>query len=92
MDNPQMKFSKAAIFGRVLQVDRTDALTPEIARQILSLKLSTQDEHRFDELLPKARAGELTSVEQEQLESLNRAADVLSLWHSQARRTLQRLP
>ena len=90
MGNSQMEFSKAAIWSRVLDVDRADEISQDLASQFLSLQLSAQDEYRFHELLPKAQVGRLKSAEYEQLENLNHAADVLSLWHSQARRSLRR--
>src|SRR5687768_13072753 len=86
---PGMEFSEAAIFGRLFKVEQTDDLPLDLARHILSLKLSPQDDRRFDELLPKAQKGTLTAEEQEELENLNHVADVLSLWHSKARRALK---
>lgn len=89
MIEPSIEFSEAAIFSRLFQVEKTDDLSPELAKHILSLSLSPQDDRRFDELLPKAQNGTLTPEERVELESLNHVADVLSLWHSKARRALK---
>ena len=88
MVNPTIEFSEAAIFSRMLGAERSDDLSPDLARHILSLKMSSQDDRRLDELLPKAQVGTLTPAEHEELENLNHVADVLSLWHSKARRAL----
>ena len=85
---PDIEFSEAAIFGRLLEVEKAANLSPELPKHILSLKLSLQDDRRFDELLPKAQKGTLTPEEQAELDNLNHVADVLSLWHSKARRAL----
>ena len=87
-----MEYSEAAIFGRLLKVEQRDDLSPDLARHILSLKLSPQDDRRFDELIPKAQSGTLTEDERSELENLNHVADVLSLWHSKARLALKQLP
>lgn len=89
---PSIEFSEAAIFSRLLEIDKTDDLPPDLAKHILALKLSPQDDRRFDQLLPKARNGTLTAEEQTELENLNHVADVLSLWHSKARRALRQHP
>lgn len=88
---PGIEFSEAAIFSRLLKFEQTDDLSPELARYILTLRLSPQDDRRFDELLPKAQNGTLTVEENAELENLNHVADVLSLWHSKARRVLKSL-
>jgi hypothetical protein len=86
---PSIEFSEAAIFSRLLDVENSDDLSPELAKHILSLKLSPRDDRRFDELLPKAQSGSLSAEEQAELDNLNHVADVLSLWHSKARRALR---
>lgn len=82
------EYSEAAIFSRLVETEQVE-LSPELAHHILSLRLSPKDEQRFDELLPKARSGDLTAAEQAELDNLNHIADLLSLWHSKARRVLQ---
>lgn len=81
------EFSEAAIFGRLIEAEQED-LSPNLARHILSLQLSRKDERRIDELVPRAADGTLTPEEREELENLNHVADLLSLWHSKARRAL----
>lgn len=86
-----LDFSEAAIFSRLIEAEHA-GLSPELASHILSLRLSAADEQRIDQLLPKAQNGTLTSDEQEELENLNHIADLLSLWHSKARRALKQQP
>ena len=85
-----MEFSEAAIFSRLIEAEQDD-LSPELARHILSLRLSPKDEARIDALLPKSSAGTLSEDERDEIENLNHIADLLSLWHSKARRVLGQL-
>ncbi|WP_144972998.1 hypothetical protein [Bremerella volcania] len=82
-----MQFSEAAIFGRV--VESSGELSVEIAEHILSLAISADDQRRVKVLLEKNAGGLLTEAEHEELENLNHVADLLSLWHSRARRALR---
>ena len=88
MAHPATTFSEAAIFGRMVEAGN-DNLSPELARHILSLTISDADRKRVDELLEDARNGTLSSAEEEELANLNHVADLLSLWHSKARRVLK---
>lgn len=81
------QFTEAAIFGRV--VERSGQLSPEIAEHILSLGISQRDQERVHALLEKNAQGMLTDDERGELENLNHVADLLSLWHSRARRVLK---
>jgi hypothetical protein len=89
--SPTIEFNEAAIFSRCLETQHLD-LSPELATHILALRLSAKDQQRIDELLPKAQSGILTAEERKELEALNHVADLLSLWHSIARRSLNRQP
>lgn len=89
MTQATTEFSEAAIFSRLIEAEQEE-LSPELARHILSLQLSSKDEHRIDALLPKASDGTLTVEEREELENLNHIADLISLWQSKARRVLER--
>jgi len=81
------QFSEAAIFSRV--VEQSGQLSPEIAAHILSLGISERDQQRVQDLLEKNAQGTLTADQREELENLNHVADLLSLWHSRARRVLK---
>ncbi len=74
-------YSEAAIFGRMIEVDKDD-LSPELAQHILSLSISHEDQQRINSLLEQAQAGTLSEQQQEELDNLNHIADLLSLWHS----------
>ncbi len=84
---PTNAFSEAAIFSRA--VERSGAISPELARHILSMGISEADQQRVQALLEKNADGLLTDGEREELENLNHVADIISLWHSRARRALQ---
>ena len=91
MSDATLEFSEAAIFSRLIQAEQED-LSADLAQHILSLHLSAKDEQRIDELLPRAQDGSLSRDEREELENLNHIADLISLWHSKARRVLNRNP
>ncbi len=77
----------AAIFGRLWD-DRT-ALTPVVARHVLSLKFAEADLARMRELNDKNRTGKLTADETAELDDFLRAADLLSILQSKARMRLK---
>ena len=81
------QYSEAAIFSRVFE--GAGELSPEIAHHILSLGISERDQQRVQELLEKNTDGLITAVEREELENLIHVANLLSLWHSRARRALK---
>lgn len=89
MQSESTEFSEAAIFARVIRCESED-LSPALARHILQLGISQEDQRRVNELLANSQAGTLSAAEQDELENLNHVADLLSLWHSQARRALRR--
>jgi hypothetical protein len=82
-----LEYSEAAIFSRLIEA-KEDDLSPALATHILSLQLSHKDERRIDDLLAKSTGGMLSEQECEELENLNHIADLISLWHSKARRVL----
>ena len=81
--------SHAAIFGRLIDSDRED-LSPDLARYLLRLAFPTQDRGRISEVAAKSRAGSLNAEERSELERYNLVGDVLALWQSKARRSLNR--
>ena len=54
--------TEAAILARVIESD-SSAITPDIARYLLSMQLPPADEERANELSAKARAGSLGESE-----------------------------
>jgi hypothetical protein len=82
-----LEFSEAAIFGRLVETGQSE-VSADLARHILNLTLSPQDEQRIDQLLQKSVDGSLSDLERAELENLNHIADLISLWHSKARRVL----
>ena len=62
--------------------------TPEVARQIASLKLGPEVEARLDELAEKCNEGRLTAAEREQYEAYVEAIDLVAILQAKARRIL----
>jgi hypothetical protein len=79
--------SHAAIFRRLIESDQED-LSPELARHLLRMSFPSQDRERVNELAAKARGGMLGSDERDELERYNLVGDVLAIWQSEARRSL----
>lgn len=79
-------FSEAAIFGRV--VEGAGQWSQELAQHVLTLTISRVDRDRIEDLLERNAEGELSNSEQQELENFNHVADLISLWQSRARRTL----
>lgn len=80
-------FTEAAIFGRVMA--GAGPWSRELAEHVLSLTISDIDRTRIEELLRLNSEGQLSDGEQQELESFNHVADLLSLWHSRARLVLK---
>jgi hypothetical protein len=80
--------TEAAILARVIESDpRT--ITPEVARYLLSMRLPGPDEERVDELSAKARAGSLTTGEEQELDSYLQIGGLLAVMQSRARQLLR---
>jgi hypothetical protein len=77
--------TEAAILARVIEADRT-AITPEVARYLLSMQLPEADRERVDDLSAKARAGSLTAEEAHELDSYLHIGRLLAVMQSRARR------
>jgi hypothetical protein len=80
--------SEAAIFSRVLEPEKP-MLSPDAARSILALDFTAADRDRMNQLSAKARGGELTADENEELDNYLRVGDLLAIMQSKARRSLQ---
>jgi hypothetical protein len=79
----------AAIVGRLIKPDHGD-FSPEVAREILSLRFDDDDEERLRSLSLKAQEGTLTPDEQAQVESYRRVGYMLGVLWSKARLSLKR--
>lgn len=78
----------AAIFGRIWE--GSAALTPELARHVLTLQFADADVARMRELIAGNTAGELTPAETVELDDFIRAGDLLAVLQSKARMRLGR--
>src|SRR5262245_56526537 len=83
------KTSEAAIFSRVWE-DETKALSPTVARHVLKLKFSEQDQARMHDLAAKNRAGKLSTEEAEEFDNFVKVGDLLALLQSKARQRLRK--
>jgi hypothetical protein len=80
--------SEAAILSRVLQPDKP-TLSPEAARDLLSLDFDPADKDRMRLLSAKARDGTLTPAEQTQINNYERVGHLLNILQSKARLSLK---
>lgn len=78
--------SEAAIFARVW--DRTDRMTPELARHVLGLTFAPADLARMHDLAARNRDGRATPAERDELDNYVRVGDMLAVLRSKARRRL----
>jgi hypothetical protein len=76
--------TEAAILARIIQADERE-LTPDAARYLLSMKLPASDEDRVNELSAKARAGSLTELETQELDSYLHIGFLLGVLQAKAR-------
>lgn len=64
-------------------------LSPTLARHLLSLNFDAKDEARMIDLAQRNQEGTLSAGEEEELKSFARAACLLGILHSKARKALQ---
>lgn len=81
--------SEIAIFGRLLEAERGN-LDPRLARYVLTLGFSKQDQERIDQLALRNQTGKLSEDEADELQSYVRLGHLLALLHSKARSSLKR--
>lgn len=89
MQHSSISASEAAIVGRLMKPDQGD-FSPDVAREILSLQLSGEDQARMRELSLKAQDGTLTNAEQAEVENYRRVGYWLGILWSRARLSLKR--
>ena len=66
----------------------TEALTPEVARTLVSLRPDTEIQARIETLREKANVGTLTPEEDAEYKEFVEAVDILSIIQSKARKSL----
>ena len=86
--NLSLDAGEAAILLRVFGTHRGE-LTPEAARFFLATDFPAKDRERLDALAEKARQGELTAAEREELDHYCHVGDLLALMKSKARLALK---
>ena len=84
----RIETSEAAIFSR--GEDERKGLSPTVARHVLKLRFSSDDQTRMHELAAKNRAGELTPNEAEEFDHFVKVGDLLALLQSKARQRLRK--
>jgi hypothetical protein len=82
--------TEAAIWARVIHPN--GVLTLAVARAILQLEFSDDDQERMHELSQKAQEGALTPEEQFEIDNFERVGNLLAIWKSQSRKLLKRVP
>ncbi|HEV3117003.1 MAG TPA: hypothetical protein VGY58_08130 [Gemmataceae bacterium] len=83
------KMTEFAIFARVLSNHKAD-MSPPLARYVLTLGFSADEQARMDDLAVRNQDGRLTPDEHEELMSYVRAGHLLALLHSKARKALKK--
>jgi hypothetical protein len=81
--------TEAAIWARVIHPN--GELTPAVARAILQLEFTNDDQERMHELSQKAQEGALTPEEQFEIDNFERVGNLLAIWKSQSRKLLKRV-
>ena len=83
--------TEAAILARIIRADEA-SLAPEVARYLLSMRLTPGDEERVNELSAKARTGSLTDAETHELDSYLHVGFLLGVLQAKARGLLHQEP
>jgi hypothetical protein len=73
-----------------LRLWERETMTPGLARQVLRITFSDEEESRIHHLMEKNRDGELTVDEEQELETYVQVWALLSTLHSRARQLLKR--
>jgi hypothetical protein len=84
-----MPNNEAAILSRVIQPDH-NGLSQTAARALLKLEFTGDDRRRMHELAVKNQAGDLTAVEQQELDDYLRVGRLLDLLGAKARLSLKK--
>jgi hypothetical protein len=79
--------NQAELFRRILERQHA-SITPEVAHFFLQLDFPEQDRQRLDELAAKSRQGNLSSVEEADLDEYRRLCRLVELLKLKARKVL----
>ena len=79
--------SEVAIMSRFLG-NGNDPLPEDVARYLLDLSINDQDKARMHDLAVRNQSDALTAAEKEELHAFGKAASLLSILKSKARRRL----
>lgn len=80
--------SETAIFERIVLPNDPD-LSEQAARSILAMGFSAEDRERMQQLADKAKAGQLSLEEQQEIDNYERVGHYLSILQSKARLALK---
>jgi hypothetical protein len=83
--------TESAIFARIVKSGERE-LTPAAAQFLLSLKLTSQDADRIDELSEKISAGSLTGSENQEVDEYLHFLSTVAVWQAKALRILKQAP
>ena len=86
---PRSQTSEAAIFSRVW-ADEGQPLSATLARHVVKLRFSSDDQARMHELAAKNQQGKLSPEEIEEFDNFVRVGDLLAILQSKARRSLRK--
>jgi hypothetical protein len=90
MQTTQIESTESAIWSRLLE-PRRPALSPQAAHFFLKLDFAREDKERMRKLAAKAREGDLTSTEREEIDTYGRVGSLLSIMKSKARKALKQV-
>ena len=80
--------TEAAILARIIGADE-DPLSPDVARYLLSMRLTASDEDRVNDLSAKAQTVSLTDAETQELDSYLHIGYLLGVLQAKARGLLK---
>lgn len=79
----------ASYLDRLLE-PMTEALTPEVARNLVNLRADAEVQSRIEQLRKKSNDGELTAEEEAEYKEFVEALDIVSIIQSKARKFLNK--
>ena len=79
--------TEAAIWERVIHP--SGRITISVARRLIAMKFSEDENARMRELLAKNRSGKISPQEHSELENFERVGNLLSILQSRARQVLK---
>jgi hypothetical protein len=77
-----------AILGRILSNGK--GVTPTLARHLLSLGFSDEDNARMNDLAARNQRGDLSPAERQELQDFANAGCLLGILHAKARRVVNK--